>query len=229
MKIRIERHLSTAAIFVIFGLAAGSADAGTGAIPVQLAARQPVDAYAQLALSAAKVLDARSRGENFFFVDVRPAKDFSALHITGAVNIPLHFIKAKPHLKKQPMVLVDKGLSLYRLAPACLKLREQGFDVRILAGGMHAWCSIGGAVTGQPVKQMDYARIAPAQFFVEKNDARCIVLDVSPNRSALSQRLLPYAVHMPLTGNQDVAEARLKRLRQRAAAPLIVVNHTGGQ
>ncbi|WP_246125456.1 rhodanese-like domain-containing protein [Exilibacterium tricleocarpae] len=74
-------------------------------------------------------------------VDVREAADFKAGHIVDAVNIPHNklaerFVELEPHREKV-VVLVDKMGQ--HVGNAGRALREKGFDVRRLDGGMAEW------------------------------------------------------------------------------------------
>mgnify|MGYP000235866121 CR=1 FL=1 len=205
--------------------------ADAGRFPEKMIRRNTERLDADLIVSADTLITKYKKGVKPLFIDIRSARDFDALHITGAMNIPLHFIKTKTYLKSSPLVLVDRGLAAHRLSPACRRLRNLGFDARILEGGMNAWSSHGGRMTGEPVRQMDYRRISPADFFKEKNYSNRIVCDVSAIRSDASKQLMPYALHLPLAGNADaesesIAQFKSTHARGNAAA-VIVVNGDG--
>jgi rhodanese-related sulfurtransferase len=226
----LKRHRYLAAFFgllLIFLIT--RADAGQ--IPAELIQRNATVQTADLVVSAESLIPKAQNGTRLLIIDIRSAPDYAALHIPGAMNIPLHFIKTKPHFKSAPMVLVDQGLSSQRLSPACRELRTLGFDARILDGGMHAWSNCGGPMVGDPVRQMAYDRISPADFFLEKNDPGHIVCDVSATRSPASVQLMPFAVHLPLAGSPDSQRIRLEKFKaaraRHGAAALLVVNANG--
>lgn len=200
-------------------------------IPAELIKRITRTQDTDLVVSAQSLIARVQNGEKLLLIDIRSAPDYAALHIPGAINLSLHFIKTKPHLKSAPIVLVDQGLSSQRLAPACRVLRNQGFDVRILDGGMNAWRSRGGPMAGDPVRQIAYDRIAPADFFLEKNDPGHIVCDVSLARSPASAQLMPYAIHLPLvdaTGGRTTQVENFKATHARKGSfTVLVVNESG--
>jgi len=221
----IVRILLVAAFCLFFLIT--TADAGK--FPEKMIRRNAETLDADLIVSADTLITKYKKGVKPLFIDVRSVRDFDALHINGAMNIPLHFIKTKTYLKSSPLVLVDRGLAAHRLLPVCRELRKLGFDGRILEGGMNAWSSHGGRMTGEPVRQMDYCRISPADFYKEKNYSNRIVCDVSAIRSEASKQLMPYASHFPLTGNagsQSELIAKFKSAHGRNAA-IIVVNSNG--
>ncbi|MFO7716586.1 rhodanese-like domain-containing protein [Desulfosarcina sp.] len=184
-----------------------------------------------LVVSAQSLIARVQNGEKLLLIDIRSAPEYAALHIPGAINLSLHFIKTKPHLKSAPIVLVDQGLSSQRLSPACRELRNQGFDLRILDGGMHAWRSHGGPMAGDPVRQMAYDRLAPADFFLEKNDPGHIVCDASAAHSPASVQLMPYAIHLPLAGDPGDLTTQVANFKathtRKGSFTVLVVNENG--
>lgn len=202
-----------------------------GQIPAALIRRNGRVQNIDLVISATSLIARVEKSEKLLLIDIRDAPDFETLHIPGAMNIPLHFIKTKPHLKTVPLVLVDRGLSSQRLSIACRELRKIGFDARFLDGGMHAWSSWGGPMLGDQVRQINFSRITPADFFLEKDDAQHIVCDVSDNRSSASQQLIPYAVHIPIDGSPRHVVSMFKEFRsahaREGAFTLLIFNESG--
>ncbi|BBO91772.1 rhodanese-like domain-containing protein [Desulfosarcina ovata] len=200
-----------------------SASAVAEKVPDDLIQRTEQVRDAGLVVSAKPLMKRIERKEKLLLIDVRRAADFRALHIAGAIHVPLHFIKTKPYLKSSPVVLVEQGLAYHRLAPVCRELRTIGVDARLLDGGMNAWCHAGGPIVGEAVRQMEYNRISAADFFQEKNYARRIVCDVSAIRLAASLELIPYAVHFPMNGDRTVM-AQIRKVRSEV---ILVVSENG--
>jgi rhodanese-related sulfurtransferase len=72
-------------------------------------------------------------------LDVREEDEYKRGHIPGAVNIPLSGLhNCIKELKKDKSVLVI-CLSGGRAKVAAKILSEQGFNVRIMTGGMRSW------------------------------------------------------------------------------------------
>jgi rhodanese-related sulfurtransferase len=74
-------------------------------------------------------------------VDIRSTTLFAEGHIIGALSVPIAELtegsKKLEKLRAQPLVIVcATGLESTRAADLLMK---QGFDVRILAGGLRAW------------------------------------------------------------------------------------------
>ena len=194
-----------------------------GPVPDTLIRRTETPCDTSLLISSTALLQQVKRKENVLIIDVRPEAAFNALHITGAIHVSLHFVKTKPYLKSAPVILVEQGLAYHRLAPVCRELRKIGASVRLLDGGMHAWCCANGPTVGDAVRQMAYDKLSPADFFQEKNYAHRIVCDISVARSAASQTLMPYAVHLPVTDGP----AGLDRIGKTRDDVLIVVSQNG--
>ena len=226
---KLAKHMGA----VLFGLMLLTSfnQACAGSIPAELIQKNVRVQEADLVLSAQSLIKRVRNGEKITLIDVRQPSEFEPLHIPGAMNIPLHFIKNKSYLKNAPMVLVDQGLSLHRLSPVCRHLRSKGFSVWILDGGMNAWGSYNGPMQGEPVRQMAYYGISSADFFQEKDYAKRIVCDVSATRSPAAQQLMPYAVHLPLTDNPKNWAAQLEKFKtthaRNGAVAILVVNENG--
>jgi rhodanese-related sulfurtransferase len=218
--IRFIRILGLAGVLICL---LSPAVAGAGRIPGDLIQRTEQVRDAGLVVSAKPLMKRIERKEKLLLIDVRRAADFKALHIAGAIHVPLHFVKTKPYLKSSPVVLVERGLADHRLAPVCRELRTMGVDARLLDGGMNAWCHAGGPIVGDVVRQMAYNRISAADFFHEKDYARRIVCDVSAGLSEASRQLMPYAVHLPLTDNPALGA----QIKSNAPDAILVVSEDG--
>lgn len=74
-------------------------------------------------------------------VDVRPAEAFASGHIVGAISLPLAKLSEKmkklEKFKAQPLILIYSTHA--ECSRAATLLLQQGFTVRILAGGLQAW------------------------------------------------------------------------------------------
>ena len=80
-------------------------------------------------------------GDEAVLIDLRDSKEYAAGCITGAINIPLakldgRMTELEKHRAKK-IVLVDKIGQ--QSAPAGRKLRQAGYDIQRLRGGMGEW------------------------------------------------------------------------------------------
>ncbi|GAB6907708.1 hypothetical protein DESC_10072 [Desulfosarcina cetonica] len=221
-RLDVDRSIIAALLFCMLYLPA-VAVAADGSIPEELIRRTEQVREADLLVAAKSLLDRTTKGDHVLVIDVRRAADFEALHMAGAINVPLHFVKTKPYLKSSPVVLVDHGLAYHRLAPVCRELKNRGVDARLLDGGMNAWRRLGGPMVGDLVRQMNYDRISAADFFQEKNYAHRIVCDISAIRSPAAEQLMPYALHLPLSGDL----VNLDKIRKYKTETLLVVSEDG--
>lgn len=80
-------------------------------------------------------------GDEAILIDLRDSKEYTAGCITGAINIPSAKLDGRiSELEKyrtKKIVLVDKIGQ--QSAPAGRKLRQAGYDVQRLRGGMGEW------------------------------------------------------------------------------------------
>ncbi len=208
-----------------------SGQARAGEISPRLIARHALAVESRQVVTAPALMEQLRRGAGITLVDVRPAGEFEALHIPGAIHLPLHFIKTKAHLRKSPLVLVEQGLAVHRLSPVCRDLNRRGFSARILEGGLNAWHRHGGPLTGDPARRMDLCRISPADFFQEKNYPGRLVLHLSLEEDDSLKELMPYAVHLSVNGDAADGIFRLKKIASAhgvaGESAVLVVNQTG--
>ncbi|BBO84892.1 hypothetical protein DSCO28_54580 [Desulfosarcina ovata subsp. sediminis] len=220
----VTRNMQAWTFFLIGMLACpAGAVADDIRIPDKLIQREAQVRETDLLISAKPLIQRIGKGERILLIDVRPESDFKALHIAGAVHVPLHFVKTKPYLKDSPVVLVAQGLADRRLVPVCRELRKKGIDAQFLDGGMNAWRHAHGPMVGDRVRQMEYDRISAADFFREKNYADRIVCDISAIRSPAAEQLMPYALHLPLSGDS----VNLDKIRKYKTETLLVVSEDG--
>jgi rhodanese-related sulfurtransferase/DNA-binding transcriptional ArsR family regulator len=78
-------------------------------------------------------------------LDVRPAEEYDAGHVPGAVNVPLteleQYLKHLP--KKQDVVAYCRGPHCVLAFDAVARLREQGYSARRMEDGFPEWKSAG--------------------------------------------------------------------------------------
>lgn len=168
---------------------------------------------------------------NMLLVDVRSGKGFETLRIPGSISIPLHFVKSKNHLKQKRIVLVGRGFSNRRLLQACRKLNDQGFDARVLRGGLNAWVQSGLSYEGGAFAAKALSRILPREALREGTGPDVLPVDisevVSPGRAApASWSVFENAVHSGATG-KDFADFLARYKTDRPVRPLLFFNQDG--
>lgn len=90
-------------------------------------------------------LDELQQSGNVIVVDVRPAEEFVAGHIEGAISVPLAELAGR--MRELP---VDAAVVAYCRGPYCVlaatavaELRDHGFAARRLAAGYPQWAQVG--------------------------------------------------------------------------------------
>ncbi len=202
-----------------------------GDIAVEFPARKIQKRDRVRSLSASSILRRMKDGREMLLVDVREAGAFAKFKIPGSINIPLHFVKVKPFLKKKTFILVNEGSRYGLLAEECRKLSETGFPCSALYGGLTAWRDEGGTLEGDHAAWMRLGDIPAAVFFLEKEMEGWFMIDTSRKRAALSACLLPDAVHVDVSGSPEQAVSRLgeaaSRDRTDPFTRIIVFNEKG--
>jgi rhodanese-related sulfurtransferase len=91
-------------------------------------------------VDAAKVLDnlADYRKE-CIILDVREEEEYRQGHIPGAVNIPLSSLHNRMQELKKDQKILSICLSGGRAGVAAKMLKDKGYRVRVMSGGMRSW------------------------------------------------------------------------------------------
>lgn len=107
----------------------------------QRGAAEPIDARA---------LEQRIAGRDVTVIDVRPASEYAAGHLPGAINIPVDELDAR--LRELPR---DRDVVAYCRGPFCVMavdalstLRERGFRATLFDRGVADWRALGLRVEG---------------------------------------------------------------------------------
>jgi len=85
----------------------------------------------------------RLRSREAVVVDVRTRGEWKAGRIRGAVHVPLHELSARIGGMPRNRTLITVCRSGHRSAVAARKLRQAGYEVENLRGGMHRWARAG--------------------------------------------------------------------------------------
>lgn len=148
------------------------------------------------AVSVDSVLYKIKQKRDIVFIDVRNPEEYIKIHIPGSMNVPLYSIKTKPFLKKTPIVLVNNGFNYNRLENECKKLKESGFNVSILWGGLIAWKDKGMDFEGDLFSVNRLNRISPQEVYLEKNYEGFITMSVSTESTIDPNEFFPECKHL---------------------------------
>jgi len=200
-------------------------------IPDELIARRLKTHDPSLAISVEAVRYKLKRNQPLTLVDVRRQQAFERLRIPGSINIPLYAVKTKTYLKSSPVVLVNEGFGYFELQAECRRLMERSFKVSILDGGLPAWQRRGGRLAGDLLALDEMKAVSPQAFFRAKDYENTETVDISINRSDASNRLFPYAKHIPILPESNGSIPELKRLYKRSSPfqSIVILNETGEQ
>jgi rhodanese-related sulfurtransferase len=243
IALRSKSHLIIAALILGLSIQAHAAEGNDGThkahetynsfsvIPEKLFNPKPKQRESAFAISPDRLLSKLKQKQPLTLVDVRNTDDFQRLHIPGSLNIPLYAVKTKVFLKSFPMVLINEGFQHSLLESECRQLKDMGFDVLILDGGVTAWAQKGNALVGDLFALEDMQMISPQVFYREKDRQNVLVIDISPVQLEISKQLMPYSIHLPIPGEQGQWAPVLGRLTDSHRTPpflsILVLNQTG--
>jgi rhodanese-related sulfurtransferase len=203
--------------------------ASDAAIPSELTAKRLKKPDHSFLVSAESVFQKIKRKQKIILVDIRKPGEFERISIPGSINISLHFIKSKAFLKLKSLVLVNTGYPNSQLEKECKRLRNNGFKVSILTGGIISWHRKGGPLKGDLLALNEYTKISPRIFFQEKDYSDRIVLDVSKEHTRASKELIPYAIHIPFFNNLNLDDLRTAAVNKADITYFLIFNENGDQ
>jgi rhodanese-related sulfurtransferase len=184
-----------------------------------------------LSISPNEVLHQSRQKQALTLVDVRAAEDFARLHIPGSLSIPLHAVKTKGYLKASLLVLVNEGFRYGLLIDECRQLKDAGFTVRILDGGIAGWAQQRKALAGDLFALEKLRLIWPQEFLPEKNRDSLLAINISPVVTEIARESMPDAKHIPMTTGPLEWTRNLDRIltnhRDRRFLSVLIVSETG--
>lgn len=177
-----------------------------------------------LLISVETVFQKLKEKQQIILVDVRNKNYFEQFRILGSINIPLFAIKTKKFLKPKLLVLIDEGYNFSQLETECRRLREAGFTVSILDGGLSQWKQKGMPIEGDLLAQRELNKISPQQYFPEKDYLNWIAVDVSLKAEAETQHIMPYVIHIPYSNEtQFISKLRAIISEHKGGPPVFIL------
>lgn len=161
-------------------------------------------------------------------VDARPLQAFEAFHIPGAAHVPPHALRTSVALRVDGVVVVGSGHGAGAVPAAVDALREGGRAVRLLDGGMQAWCRAGAPVTGA-CQDEDLVPAGDLRSLVGC-PSRVVVAVVPPDDPAAvdrAKRLIPDAEVVASDDPSEAASRAAAIVRSRGARYLVVLDTDG--
>jgi rhodanese-related sulfurtransferase/DNA-binding HxlR family transcriptional regulator len=147
---RVRYRLASPAVYrfwvALRSLAADTLPGVTGLVEAYLGSRESLEA-----ISGDELLARLRGGEPPLVVDVRPADEYRAAHVAGAVSIPLAELERR--LRELPR---EREVVAYCRGPYCAfapeavrTLREHGYSARYLTEGLPEWADAGRSIEVQ--------------------------------------------------------------------------------
>ena len=148
---RVRYRLASPVVYrfwvALRSLASESLPGVHGLVEAYLGSREGLDA-----ISGDELLARLKSGEPLVVVDVRPAEEYQAAHVAGAVSIPLAELEQR--LRELPR---EREIVAYCRGPYCAfapeavrMLHEHGYAARHLSEGLPEWSAAGHAVESGP-------------------------------------------------------------------------------
>ena len=154
--------------------------------------------------------------------DVRPAADYAAFHLNGALNLTAAELRTKQFLKPKTVVLVGNGLAERERYIDCARLKASGFKhTKVLRGGMPAWLSSGQAILGRAPDAASMGLLSPGELWAETRFNANLVL-LTADRKGLSHEW-PSATTIPDASLAAIQAALKQRGNKSPLASVVLV------
>lgn len=168
-------------------------------------------------------LPERLKNPTTLLVDVRPAQDYAAFHLEGALNASVAEVAASRVFRGKSVILVGSGKGERELYSGCARLRRVGLkQVSVLRGGMTAAPLLGSLAQGHVPDASRLGRLSPAELWVESRFGANLPV-LAPGASGLSSHLKG-AITLPDTEAASLQRAIAQhRSKSGALAAVILV------
>lgn len=178
------------------------------------------------AVSVDSVLYKIKQKRDVVFVDVRSPEEYAKIHISGSMNVPLYSIKTKPFLKTTPLILVNNGYNYDQLGKECEKLKESGFNVSILWGGLNAWKEKGLDFEGDVFEVKQLNRISPQEIYQERGYEGYLLIAVATELPQDSNQWFPDINHVKVLNEKTISA--FKDPKNRTPFTLVLIFNKDG-
>lgn len=160
-----------------------------------------------------------SKDTSISVLDVRTAEEFASGYIENAINIDFYasdFMEQAAKLPREKKVLIY-CLSGGRSGEAAKKLREKGYAVVELKGGLASWRAASLPVEGgiAQVKQLDKSR---EKFLSELDSTSLHLVDFNANWCLPCRQLLPMLAKLDSVYGEDLKLVKVDFDSQRQLA-----------
>ena len=154
--------------------------------------------------------------------DVRPAADYAAFHLNGALNLTAAELRTKPYLRGKAVVLIGDGKAERERYIDCARLKASGFKhTKVLRGGMPAWLSSGQAILGRASDAASMGLLSPGELWAETRFNANLVL-LTADRKGLSHEW-PSATTIPDASLAAIQAALKQRGNKSPPASVVLV------
>jgi len=179
-----------------------------------------------LLISAVDLRRIESAPSHPLLVDVRPQARFVLGHLPGSLNLPLHDLRARSHLQRRPVVLIDEGDDSPVLLGEAQALMARGMtNLRVLDGGLRAWRQSGGGLDGVQTSSSRIFELEAADVAATQGDPSWLWVWVGEANGAPSGTGIP---GIQALQPESLATSLQKFLRESPAVRnVLVLNQQG--
>jgi rhodanese-related sulfurtransferase len=169
----------------------------------QLLTRKLRRHHTAVLISADAVLQKIKEKQEIALVDVREEKEYAKFRIPGSIHLPLHAVKTKGFLKNRAVVLIAAGPGDSQLEQECERLRNAGFLVSTLDGGLIAWHQRGAPIEGDLSALSQLNKISPRTYFEQRHYSNWMALNACESRKDEGSYFVPEAIALACPANPE--------------------------
>ncbi len=182
-------------------------------------------------ISADAVLQKIKEKQEIALVDVRDEKEYAKFRIPGSIHLPLHAVKTKGFLKNRAVVLIAAGPGDSQVEQECERLRNAGFLVSTLDGGLIAWQQRGAPIEGDLLALSELNKISPRTYFEQRHYSNWMALNACESRKDEGSYFVPEAIALacPTNPKQFLAcfKAALGKNKSDSTRLVLIFNDEG--
>jgi rhodanese-related sulfurtransferase len=197
---------------------------------VQYNKEDAITGHTDLALSIEAVQQILHKKPETILIDVREKEDYEKFRIPGSINMPIFAIKTKTYLKAAPIIFVNEGNKNNEMIDACSYLRQMGFRIWYLKGGLNAWKGRDASFTGNSYPYQELNEIFAKDFFAERNSDNWMIIDISTSEHPKTHLFFPGSISIPVNDEKKIVSSikiNLARYSMNSPPLILIFNNKG--
>ncbi|MFK5986915.1 MAG: rhodanese-like domain-containing protein [Pseudomonadota bacterium] len=153
---------------------------------------------------------------NTLLIDIRSKNSYQKISIPDSLNIPLFRLKTKNILKNKKLFLIDDGGRLNNIAQLCYQLKEKGFKIFYITGGLNAWSKLKKGFLGSAKELIQLDELGAEHFYFDNDIKDLVIINIGKQQNKILKQTInssPIANYYFIPYKQN-SRSLLKKLKQ---------------